>query len=139
MRAARPRGKSIQKRTRQVPARTPRVEIGPHCWPWCRVAHSIGRTRHVLHGASHQLLLIITEKEFAIRAQLQLFLVRGHGGEIELARRHLCRVVCRIYKGVTAAALVIDDLTPGIDIRHARSEEHTSELQSLAYLVCRLL
>src|SRR2546425_9616739 len=25
------------------------------------------------------------------------------------------------------------------DIRHLRSEEHTSELQSLAYLVCRLL
>src|SRR2546425_2160651 len=25
------------------------------------------------------------------------------------------------------------------DQRHARSEEHTSELQSLAYLVCRLL
>src|SRR2546425_6703156 len=24
-------------------------------------------------------------------------------------------------------------------LRHARSEEHTSELQSLAYLVCRLL
>src|SRR6266404_1069577 len=34
--------------------------------------------------------------------------------------------------------------TPGARIRHqphagARSEEHTSELQSLAYLVCRLL
>src|SRR5205823_14883477 len=26
-----------------------------------------------------------------------------------------------------------------IAIRHGRSEEHTSELQSLAYLVCRLL
>src|SRR5205823_12290766 len=25
------------------------------------------------------------------------------------------------------------------DVRHDRSEEHTSELQSLAYLVCRLL
>src|SRR2546423_11474674 len=28
---------------------------------------------------------------------------------------------------------------PGGARRHARSEEHTSELQSLAYLVCRLL
>src|SRR2546425_5211461 len=28
---------------------------------------------------------------------------------------------------------------PGVVIRPARSEEHTSELQSLAYLVCRLL
>src|SRR2546425_1911091 len=27
----------------------------------------------------------------------------------------------------------------GANHRHARSEEHTSELQSLAYLVCRLL
>src|SRR2546425_1806125 len=25
------------------------------------------------------------------------------------------------------------------EVQHARSEEHTSELQSLAYLVCRLL
>src|SRR2546423_11993902 len=31
-------------------------------------------------------------------------------------------------------------LTNGISVlRHSRSEEHTSELQSLAYLVCRLL
>src|SRR2546425_7166939 len=29
--------------------------------------------------------------------------------------------------------------TPGRAFRSARSEEHTSELQSLAYLVCRLL
>src|SRR2546425_6609161 len=28
---------------------------------------------------------------------------------------------------------------PGTDRRQGRSEEHTSELQSLAYLVCRLL
>src|SRR2546425_1538741 len=27
----------------------------------------------------------------------------------------------------------------GVDVRKLRSEEHTSELQSLAYLVCRLL
>src|SRR2546425_7884035 len=27
----------------------------------------------------------------------------------------------------------------GAEVRYARSEEHTSELQSLAYLVCRLL
>src|SRR2546425_8784552 len=29
--------------------------------------------------------------------------------------------------------------TAGVDAGHVRSEEHTSELQSLAYLVCRLL
>src|SRR3989441_2175689 len=29
--------------------------------------------------------------------------------------------------------------TSEVGVEHARSEEHTSELQSLAYLVCRLL
>src|SRR2546427_9348481 len=31
------------------------------------------------------------------------------------------------------------DLTPGLDPSQARSEEHTSELQSQSNLVCRLL
>src|SRR3989441_7766508 len=34
---------------------------------------------------------------------------------------------------------VVDHLFDVIDLPDARSEEHTSELQSLAYLVCRLL
>src|SRR5687767_16038671 len=34
---------------------------------------------------------------------------------------------------------VEDDLGPAVVGPEARSEEHTSELQSLAYLVCRLL
>src|SRR2546425_9260986 len=38
-------------------------------------------------------------------------------------------------KGKGAAAAVVRSGTPSVD----RSEEHTSELQSLAYLVCRLL
>src|SRR3989441_7530214 len=32
-----------------------------------------------------------------------------------------------------------DDMPGATGVRHTRSEEHTSELQSLAYLVCRLL
>src|SRR3712207_7823136 len=36
----------------------------------------------------------------------------------------------------TNAGVVIDDVVP---IRSLRSEEHTSELQSRQYLVCRLL
>src|SRR2546425_8956862 len=55
-----------------------------------------------------------------------------------------------VYVLALAAMLVIPDLverTPGwlqsmrpqIGVPPARSEEHTSELQSLAYLVCRLL
>src|SRR2546425_3700546 len=42
----------------------------------------------------------------------------------------------------TAAALVLSQLVaPAREVlgAEARSEEHTSELQSLAYLVCRLL
>src|SRR2546425_8011569 len=39
--------------------------------------------------------------------------------------------------GTTTAVLVILGL--GYFNQHFRSEEHTSELQSLAYLVCRLL
>src|SRR2546425_4406452 len=39
---------------------------------------------------------------------------------------------------VPEVALVINYDVPNQDLEH-RSEEHTSELQSLAYLVCRLL
>src|SRR5205823_10978936 len=42
-------------------------------------------------------------------------------------------VVC----GVPVAAAVFRALDPAVDVE-PRSEEHTSELQSLAYLVCRL-
>src|SRR2546425_7827914 len=55
----------------------------------------------------------------------------------------------RVYRGFKSAAkrIGLPTLRPH-DLRHAfeasggrfsRSEEHTSELQSLAYLVCRLL
>src|SRR2546425_4325690 len=43
------------------------------------------------------------------------------------------------HRGISHRA---DDLHVGLtghDVRDDRSEEHTSELQSLAYLVCRLL
>src|SRR5205823_15106825 len=36
-------------------------------------------------------------------------------------------------------AAVLTLAMPGKDVPKSRSEEHTSELQSLAYLVCRLL
>src|SRR2546425_5904619 len=38
---------------------------------------------------------------------------------------------------VVEAAIVVVDAVAGVQVQ--RSEEHTSELQSLAYLVCRLL
>src|SRR5687767_15558820 len=45
-----------------------------------------------------------------------------------------------LTKGRFATTILETFATPfkGMD-RHTRSEEHTSELQSLAYLVCRLL
>src|SRR5687767_15642150 len=39
----------------------------------------------------------------------------------------------------TEAVPVAGHLAPAERVARARSEEHTSELQSLAYLVCRLL
>src|SRR2546423_10337411 len=48
---------------------------------------------------------------------------------------HFLRVAQQHHGVVAIEELVID---PGITDA-ARSEEHTSELQSLAYLVCRLL
>src|SRR2546425_9635650 len=44
-------------------------------------------------------------------------------------RLHVFREICPHMGGPLSQATVCDD----------RSEEHTSELQSLAYLVCRLL
>src|SRR2546425_8203774 len=51
--------------------------------------------------------------------------------DVELRRRAL-----RPGRGDAAGRARADD--QDVDVRH-RSEEHTSELQSLAYLVCRLL
>src|SRR2546425_7012922 len=42
-------------------------------------------------------------------------------------------------RGVGAVGAPVGVLALGVGARGQRSEEHTSELQSLAYLVCRLL
>src|ERR1039458_10175713 len=42
-------------------------------------------------------------------------------------------------KGPNPVALTDGNLIAGIDLYEKRSEEHTSELQSLRHLVCRLL
>src|SRR2546425_5248390 len=47
-----------------------------------------------------------------------------------------------LYPGILALVLLFTAIFATIttvEDRHSRSEEHTSELQSLAYLVCRLL
>src|SRR5205823_14049815 len=61
--------------------------------------------------------------------------LRGHVGELDLGRLELADRLPELLalRGVSHGRLVGP-------LRHAdRSEEHTSELQSLAYLVCRLL
>src|SRR5687767_15261155 len=55
----------------------------------------------------------------------------------------LFRSACRVELDVRPVRLLRRVPVQGHAVRHAedapRSEEHTSELQSLAYLVCRLL
>src|SRR6202020_3664943 len=41
--------------------------------------------------------------------------------------------------GLPVFLLAMGDMLPGKPLDHLRSEEHTSELQSPMYLVCRLL
>src|SRR3712207_6957604 len=51
---------------------------------------------------------------------------------------HAC-VVAALIAGMGAALMLTHALLPPVVARCARSEEHTSELQSRQYLVCRLL
>src|SRR6266404_4819196 len=72
----------------------------------------------------------------------------SHRSEIQTSRQHsqLRRPEARANDSVGAVAAVAgeyNDIAEADGIGgskcHDRSEEHTSELQSLAYLVCRLL
>src|SRR2546425_2236188 len=58
------------------------------------------------------------------------------GGRFQGQRLALKRTVVTIGRGEDNDIWLDDDMASR---NHARSEEHTSELQSLAYLVCRLL
>src|SRR3989441_3040500 len=60
----------------------------------------------------------------------------GHGRSIEASvLKHSCIVDGHVRSDVSTGGSDWGDLTA----MFGRSEEHTSELQSLAYLVCRLL
>src|SRR5687767_15318224 len=54
-------------------------------------------------------------------------------------REFLDRGGAGLAERVTAVVLLLDAVGGGDVLLDERSEEHTSELQSLAYLVCRLL
>src|SRR2546425_8879815 len=82
------------------------------------------------------------ERVMADLRQLDALLVRPP--EVEAIERELPQVVVRVRERSEETTLghaaapsltVLDVLVDGWE----RSEEHTSELQSLAYLVCRLL
>src|SRR2546425_3145737 len=66
----------------------------------------------------------------------------GYGLELEAELKQL-RVIREVAASVPATLvptfLGAHEVPPEFRNRRARSEEHTSELQSLAYLVCRLL
>src|SRR5687767_15187249 len=49
------------------------------------------------------------------------------------------REISATIESTSCVRVWCDRPTPGPPRRSSRSEEHTSELQSLAYLVCRLL
>src|SRR2546425_8119756 len=75
-----------------------------------------------------------------------LLTARGHlrrvgPGVSQGDRARHCRFSGRRRAAASAATTVRanDRATSSLDTRPSRSEEHTSELQSLAYLVCRLL
>src|SRR3712207_8840690 len=70
------------------------------------------------------------------------------GGEIDLAIHSLKDVPTELPPGITLAAIterhdpsdvLVSDERYDVDGLPERSEEHTSELQSRQYLVCRLL
>src|SRR2546425_6805463 len=65
---------------------------------------------------------------------------RGSSDNDARRRRAIPPNLCVFASGTAPRRrLHIGDATGGKRRRGARSEEHTSELQSLAYLVCRLL
>src|SRR2546425_9495318 len=64
-----------------------------------------------------------------------------HVLEAQIARlvRRLEPVAVDVVDGDAAGLVVVHQGVGGARRQRLRSEEHTSELQSLAYLVCRLL
>src|SRR3712207_7120957 len=55
-----------------------------------------------------------------------------------LKSRSACRYTCSL-PAASSKRSSLEPPSPGLELERRRSEEHTSELQSRQYLVCRLL
>src|SRR3989441_8652260 len=110
------------------------LAMGPHAIARCGIARTFQNTEvfrqltvldNVLIGCHAHL------RAGALRGALGLpAVLREEGAARETARALLARLGLEGQAGVEARSLALEP---------QRSEEHTSELQSLAYLVCRLL
>src|SRR3989441_8908531 len=74
----------------------------------------------------------VHEDELALQPQLELFL------DVEQMLRGVREIVERLLHVLVLERVELERAERGVE-HDERSEEHTSELQSLAYLVCRLL
>src|SRR5687767_15426651 len=81
--------------------------------------------------------VLVVEDEASVRDVLRDVLV-GHGYGVAVAGNGREALDYLARGGARPALIILDVNLPVLDGRE-RSEEHTSELQSLAYLVCRLL
>src|SRR2546425_9114745 len=96
--------------------------------------------RTTMNGAI--LLIASSSRRAEVALERQLAYPLARRGE-DRVRQRWCRS-CRAWLADPAGCLNVPhqmhvDRRALIHPQHARSEEHTSELQSLAYLVCRLL
>src|SRR5258707_9133397 len=66
-------------------------------------------------------------------------LFRSEGRHPGSRHQAICRLAAGDLRRAAAGAAGDRPLRPGLEVDRQRSEEHTSELQSRQYLVCRLL
>src|SRR3989441_2732953 len=98
-------------------------------------AGQLGRLGHVFHlVVDGDQVLDHADEDGAGRRLLQIPLVEAVAGLVQEPRAVLLGQKRPAVEAVHENAVAV-----GLVLHEERSEEHTSELQSLAYLVCRLL
>src|SRR3989441_4224872 len=104
------------------------IDLAPHAEPAGEVHPGLHREPH----PGHERTLVGRLEVVDVRARAMQLPINGVPGAVH----EILGVSCRADHG---ARRIVDLRTGGDPSRFPRSEEHTSELQSLAYLVCRLL